>query len=237
MQVGPDTLHLFSGSGGGEGYSLKYWTNALFYWQSNDEKQYQYHKGSVNIKVMPDDIVIDGGGCYGETALDFANKAGDNGMVYSFEFVPENVDVFKKNLDLNPTIKNNIEIVQKALWDDSNNDLFVVFNGGASSVYNSEPTKYDMRIPSISIDEFVKERNLPKEDFIKMDIEGAELEALKGAKETMQKFKPRLAICIYHKTEDIVMIPAYIKEIVPEYNLYLNHYTDFKGDTVLYATA
>lgn len=68
-----------------------------------------------------------------------------------------------------------------------------------------------------------------------MDIEGSELEALKGAVKTIQRDKPRLAICLYHKPEDIVEIPRLIKNLVPEYKLYIRHYIPYHFDTVLYA--
>ena len=70
---------------------------------------------------------------------------------------------------------------------------------------------------------------------IKLDIEGAELEALKGARETILRHKPKLAICIYNKPEDMIDIPLYIKELVPEYKLYVRHYTNTNDETVLYA--
>lgn len=71
--------------------------------------------------------------------------------------------------------------------------------------------------------------------FIKMDIEGSELKALMGAKETIRKYKPKLAICLYHKKEDILEIPLYVKELLPEYKLYIRHHCNKHGETVLYA--
>ena len=68
-----------------------------------------------------------------------------------------------------------------------------------------------------------------------MDIEGTEMEALKGAEYIIKKYKPKLAISIYHKPEDIVEIPKYILNINPDYKLYLRHYSDNAGETVLYA--
>lgn len=71
--------------------------------------------------------------------------------------------------------------------------------------------------------------------FIKMDIEGAELKALQGAKNTITKFHPRLAISIYHKSEDVIEIPAYILSLCQDYTFYIRHYTFRRCDTVLYA--
>ena len=74
-----------------------------------------------------------------------------------------------------------------------------------------------------------------KVTFIKMDIEGAELNALKGSREIIKKYKPRLAVSVYHKKEDLIEIPLYIKELVPEYKLYIRHYSNAAIETVLYA--
>ena len=71
--------------------------------------------------------------------------------------------------------------------------------------------------------------------FIKMDIEGAEVEALKGAKEIIQRDRPKLAISAYHRAEDIVNIPILVKEFVPDYHLYFRHYSNDVNETVLYA--
>ena len=70
---------------------------------------------------------------------------------------------------------------------------------------------------------------------IKMDIEGAELDALYGAKNTIRKYKPLLAICVYHKREDMLTIPQYIKSIVPEYRFFLRAYEKTATELVLYA--
>ncbi|MCM1303087.1 MAG: FkbM family methyltransferase [Lachnospiraceae bacterium] len=68
-----------------------------------------------------------------------------------------------------------------------------------------------------------------------MDIEGAEMEALTGACKTIQKNRPKLAICIYHKYEDLYRIPMYVKSLVPEYRIYIRHYSDTPSETVMYA--
>ena len=68
-----------------------------------------------------------------------------------------------------------------------------------------------------------------------MDIEGAEMKAIKGAEASIKKYKPKLAICIYHKPLDIVEIPLLLKEIVPEYKIFIRHYGDGPFDTICYA--
>ena len=102
---------------------------------------------------------------------------------------------------------------------------------GASIAFESANGK---TIDIISIDKFVSDNKIEHVDFIKMDIEGAELSALKGAVETIKRFKPKLAICVYHKGKDIFEIPEYLISIVPEYNFYLKHNSHTFGETVLY---
>jgi FkbM family methyltransferase len=75
----------------------------------------------------------------------------------------------------------------------------------------------------------------PDATFIKMDIEGSELAALHGAEKTIEVNKPRLAICVYHRPEDIVEIPAYLLSLVPEYRFFIRHYSMMCEETVLYA--
>lgn len=71
--------------------------------------------------------------------------------------------------------------------------------------------------------------------FIKMDIEGAELDALYGAQETILRDKPFLAICAYHRQGDVIAIMDFLHKLVPEYRFWLRHYAPFATETVLYA--
>ncbi|MDR2233624.1 MAG: FkbM family methyltransferase [Tannerella sp.] len=73
--------------------------------------------------------------------------------------------------------------------------------------------------------------------YIKMDVEGAEMEALKGAEQTIRKYTPVLGISIYHKQQDLIDIPHYIKSLVPEYTFYFRVHKKLAIDTVLYAVA
>lgn len=88
------------------------------------------------------------------------------------------------------------------------------------------------------IDVTTIDETIDKDDrvtFIKMDVEGSELESLKGAKQVICRDKPKLAICIYHKPEDMTEIPLYIKSLVPEYKIYVRHHSNYETETVLYA--
>lgn len=72
--------------------------------------------------------------------------------------------------------------------------------------------------------------------YIKMDIEGAELEALKGAEDIIKNNKPKLAICLYHQPQDFFEIPLYIKTLNPDYKFYIHHHNVYCAlETVLYA--
>jgi len=84
-----------------------------------------------------------------------------------------------------------------------------------------------------SIDSVIPEWE--KVTYIKMDVEGAELRSLEGAKRTILRNKPKLAVCIYHRPEDMVAIPLYIKSLVPDYRIYVRHYANDATETVLYA--
>lgn len=74
-----------------------------------------------------------------------------------------------------------------------------------------------------------------KIDFIKMDIEGAEYAALTGAERCIRRNHPILAVCVYHKKDDLFTIPKLILQFNGNYKLYLRHYSDNQTETVIYA--
>ena len=101
------------------------------------------------------------------------------------------------------------------------------YSGGGTSGYLD--VKGDKTAQVIDIDSYVLEKNLKKVDFIKMDIEGSELSALRGASNSITKWKPKMAICLYHKLEDLWQIPQYIKSLRGDYEISMRHHaTDVK---------
>jgi FkbM family methyltransferase len=199
-------------------------------------EQYSYKSGDLPfVSVEKGDIVFDLGACWGDTSLYFASKAGENGKVYSFEFIPENIKIFNINISLNPLLLKQIELIQHPVTDISGEKVFFKDDGPGSQIEYSPFDGQTGQTTTISIDDFVKSNNIGRVDFIKMDIEGAESAALKGAIETIRKFKPKLAIAIYHSMEDFVNIPDWIIGLNLGYKIYLGHYTIHAEETVIFA--
>jgi FkbM family methyltransferase len=142
----------------------------------------------------------------------------------------------RKNFELNPFLKPRIEIVENALWDKSGNTMSYSENGPATRLGSNNPNATDTSVMSVTIDDLVKTKKLPRMDFIKMDVEGAELAALKGAEHTLRRFKPKLAICVYHRLEDFFDIPDYLASLQLGYRFFLRHFTIHIDETVLFAT-
>jgi FkbM family methyltransferase len=197
------------------------------------QKQYEYHGADFMLKADRDDVVLDCGACWGETTLYFAHEVGRNGKVYAFEFTRENLSVLRANLDLNPHLRSAVEIIEHAVWDASGVDISYVDNGPGSSV-TTDAIAAAPKCSTLAIDDFVETRRLDRVDFIKMDIEGAEVPALKGALKTLQRFTPKLAISAYHKPDDLRTIPTLVNELGLAYEFYLDHHTIHVWETVLY---
>jgi FkbM family methyltransferase len=199
-------------------------------------RQYEYiSTNNQKIRVEQGDIVLDIGACSGDTALYFADRIQGKGLVYSFEFIPSNLNILRKNLNLNSELSKLIKVIEKPVWSQTGKKLKYIDNGPGSKVTFDDLKEFNGVTDTISIDDFVKENNLSKVDFIKMDIEGAETHALKGATETLLRFKPKLAIAIYHSFDDFVEIPLFLNSLNLNYRLFLGHFTIHSEETILFA--
>lgn len=168
--------------------------------------------------------VIDGGANTGEISTIFASQFKNVETIYAFEPL---YNICKKELEDKLVSKNNkIKIIEKALWDKKDNLQFKAIAQAsytASSVRDVSNTvtlnkEGDfINIEAISIDEFVKENNIKKVDFIKMDLENSELNALNGAIETIKRDRPQMSICIYHSYEHFIKIPAFFNKTLDNY--------------------
>ncbi len=177
------------------------------------------------IPLTKDDVFVDGGCFDGLTALD-VQEAVQKGVrkIYAYEPDLVNLDKCRENMK---ELKN-VVLINAGLFS-CFGEVYFNSNAGESSAISENGNE---KITVSTID-----REAPDATFIKMDIEGAELEALKGGAETIKRNKPKLAISIYHKPEDLLELPLYLKELVPEYKLYLRHYSMAYMECVLFAIA
>lgn len=193
-----------------------------------DELYQQQYFDKEIMKPCQSEVFVDGG-CYdcSTDRLFIEWCDGRYKKIYSFE--PD----IKNYEKCNAVAKNihNMELFNKGLW--SREDILCFDGDGSQGSRIIEAKEQDgITIPVAAIDEVVGN---DKVTFIKMDVEGAELEALKGAKNTIVRNHPKLAISIYHKQEDIWEIPEYILSLSNDYRLYIRHYQLSENETILYA--
>lgn len=175
------------------------------------------------------EIFVDVGSFDGKTSCLFAEKCKNYERIFVFE--PDENKMKTANETLRKANIERCTFFQIGLWDKKetlqfSNDLGI--DGMSSSIGEGG----NVLVECDCLDHLIAEE---KVTFIKMDIEGAELSALMGAKNCIKTHKPKLAISIYHKPEDILELIRYIKTLVPEYRFYLRHYSNWSAETVLYA--
>ncbi|MFN8865054.1 MAG: FkbM family methyltransferase [Flavobacteriales bacterium] len=199
-------------------------------------EQYAYKEGNQRIvEAKEGDVILDVGGCYGDTALYFAEKTGPKGHVYSFEFIPKNLKILQTNLSLNPELSPRISVVDNPVSDISDQTVYFQDRGPASRVSTSPFDRQTGTTTSIRIDDFCERNGVSRVDYIKMDIEGSEPAALRGAEKVIRRDRPKLAIAIYHGWDDFANIPEWISNLGLDYTFYLGHYTIHAEETILFA--
>lgn len=183
---------------------------------NNHDEQYFDKELIPSIK---DIVFVDGGAYIGDTIPSIIKNFPDFKKIYCIEPNDLHISIAKKNFPF----QENIEFINCGLGNKKQE---------ANQVQKVQDNcEHDYQAENIdTIDNLIKE----KIDFIKLDIEGAEQDALHGARNTIERYQPILAICIYHKAEDWYKIPQIVLDINPEYDIYLRHYMEGIYETVMY---
>lgn len=161
------------------------------------------------------DVAIDGGAYDGATAIDFA-KCG--AQVYAFEMDAANYKNCAARLDAVGEVYH-IVLENFGLSDRESEQSYSAHGTGSRKDSNGALTA-----KFIDLDTYAARKNLSRVDFIKLDIEGAELDMLHGAAKTITRCKPKMAISAYHKWEDLWTLTPYIKSLRPDYEFEFRHY-------------
>ncbi len=226
-------LHLYDLSAAG--YPMQVIGNPLPLASTFLFSQYAYRDEQVLARPRPGDVALDVGGCWGETALWLSHVVGPGGRVHAFEPTPSNRKVFAKNLELNPMPASRVTIWDAPLSDSAGERLFVRDEIAAGATMRTETSaETSCELVTDTIDAMVGRGDLPRVDFIKIDVEGADLGVLQGAAETIRSFRPRLALAAYHRPEDLATLPGYVESLGVPYRWYMQCSTMTEVDTVLF---
>jgi FkbM family methyltransferase len=201
--------------------------------------QYAYRDPAAAAAPRPGDVAVDAGGCWGDTALWLAHVVGPLGRVHTFEPTPGNRRLLDHNLSLNPGLAERITVWPDPLGALPGERVWIpdVVAAGATMQAQApdDPQRRMIELPIQSIDALVASSGLPRVDFLKVDVEGADLGVLEGAAETIRSQQPRLAIACYHKPDDLVTIPDFVATLGVRYRWYLQCSTMTDVDTVAFA--
>ena len=170
---------------------------------------------------------VDAGALNGDTSKAFLRWAGMQAThVYCFEPDAVNVEKCRRNL-VSIADKVQVSIIEKATWSEPTCLHFSVHANGTSAISDRGGN-----VAATSLDEELGDARVT---FIKLDVEGAEMETLRGAEHIIRTQHLKLAVSVYHKTGDILNVPELLLSYAPDYHFYLRHYCLFDNETILYA--
>lgn len=175
--------------------------------------------------------LIDGGAFDGDTVELFIHSLGEmmNLDIHCYEPGMDNCKKIEEKLQ--SWEPHRITLHKTALWCNSDSEISFVEDGLAGKVEENENTVITDAIKTEHIDGYPY-KNV---GLIKLDIEGAERSALEGARVTIERCRPILAICAYHLQDDIPVLWDFVKSLKIQYKVLLRHYMCSSGDTILYA--
>ncbi|MBN2827405.1 MAG: FkbM family methyltransferase, partial [Tissierellales bacterium] len=215
--------------------SQKILINLLYYRMTYDyqyileivDSSFEQYFDTDIIRLTAQEVFIDAGAYIGDTLEAFVSLTKNKfKKIYCYE--PDNANFNQlKDMVSKLKIEDRVSLINKGVHYQE--DVFLFEEKGSSSSHICE--NGNIKIDVCSITDTIQ--NIPT--YIKMDIEGSEIEALYGLKDMIKKHKPKLAICVYHKNDDLWRIPLILKRWVPEYQIFLRHYFPNQYETVCYA--
>ncbi len=193
----------------------------------------QYYPSDI-IKLSDTESFVDVGAYNSDTIFDFMKRTGNKfNFIYAFELDKKNFNEMTSAVDkLDSKQKDRIKLYNFGLLDEEKDVYYETGGSGMQSTFINVINAASDSGKTVRLSDVLKNE---KVTFIKMDIEGSEVKALKGAEKIIKTQRPTLAICVYHKPEHLWEVPLYIKEIVPEYKIYIRHHTPLEYETVCYA--
>jgi len=178
------------------------------------------------IHLSTKEVFIDGGGFVGDTTLNFIEQtSGSFNKIHIFEPIQRNCEQIRKNI---PNLSDKVILHNLGLHSSSEEALFEDAGSGSRIGKGKELVKL------VALDNYFSEQERSEITYIKLDVEGAEMSALEGMQDTIIRYSPKLAICIYHKPADLWELPLYIHQLNPRYTLYIRQHHPV-NETVLYA--
>ena len=202
--------------------------SGIFDWRNNQGQYFDYFEAKEN-EVFVDCGCFDGATCY-----NFAGWCGHKGFdhIYSFEADPKNYE--KSKAALEPLGK--CDLYSYGTADVNKKVYFAADAFETSSIISREEAEKRNfegveEIETVALDDVLEGKRIT---FIKMDIEGAEYEALLGARKLIMENRPRMAISVYHKFEDFVTLADLVLEMHPDYRIAFRHYGFDDLETIMY---
>lgn len=174
------------------------------------------------VPMQAGDVFVDGGGYDGQTALQFVARNGAYRKIHYFEPVPAMMDVSRQAM----ASLRDVCFIQKGLFSRNDRLRFDVDGGPAAGLSPTGRTEIDV----VRLDDEVAD----PVTFMKLDIEGAEYDAIQGAMEHIVAETPVLAVCVYHNQRDFWRIPLQILKNKDHYDVFFRHYSESIRETVMF---
>jgi FkbM family methyltransferase len=181
------------------------------------------------VRAEPGEAVADCGSFDGKTSIDFARRVGPAGKVFAFEPSPENRKRIRRNLKSQNV--GNVKIVAKAVSAEVGSVRFSAGDAGSSRISENES---DIEVPTVSLDHFIRKSGGLRLDVVSLDIEGAEPEALRGARRVIREQRPKFQISIYHENDHLFRLPLEFLQEHRDYALFLGHHNTYSTETDAY---